>query len=455
MSRTNKNLGEELLTPAKKYLPTVAVLEGFPTLEAKKRFVESVNKNNNIQNINPNSFKIYKNLFYSCHISNQIKSYFIGLYTSLGHENKIDVFETILYCLDYDFKSLDFLMSKIYDITSCYDVSSLYGLDKFCYEILRAIKERIFSQSFDKNINYYEDSEYNREKAINHRKIFIKYFIENMNKLHCYYFVDLCIPPDANNIHYFTDFLGEYTIQMAKGSGDRAECISASKVVVSILMYLRSKKLRYNNNKTCLIFYKILFDSSALDSSCEILINWYFKNFTMDDIECIYRINPSIVIRSESLFVKINEATSYHIKAWLLSCIKRMLSTASNYEIAHIHSILTGIYNSITFQHTNLGIGSSMNNTILSNKEAKKEDSDSVGLSEYFEDDCIQEENSLEISDLSMSLSESEYLNISTNSEILNPTNSEKSKLEKAVDNNVDLKNSEMLNPINSEKSKL
>lgn len=316
----DKTKFNEILTPAKKYLPTVAVLEGFSSLESKRKFVETVNRNGHLQNNNPSSFKVFRNLFYRCDLSNSIKSNFIDIYNSQlynnVHENKYSsiehksiIYDIILYCNEYDVATLDFILGKMADVS----VIRSSGIDRNIREIFDVIYNRIAGKAPCADTP-------GAQPGIN--SDIVRYLVDHMHLYFVNLFVNYCIPPFVI-VPFFTQWLNEFYYSVtASRTGTVLDHIVLSKNAFSILKYLKNNSIKYNNSKIILLIYRDLhlhYHEQSLDA----LTNWYFVSFTSEEIELLYRINSSFVVTSESLVDRIRDVEPAHIKLWLLGNIER------------------------------------------------------------------------------------------------------------------------------------
>lgn len=288
----------ELLTPAKKYLPSVAVMEGFSSLESKRKFVETVNRNGHLQNNNPNSFRVFRNLFYNCQLAATIKTNFIEIYNNdskyISMEYRMVIYDILLYSRNYDIVTLDFLLTKIVDVVS----SGSYG------DILRIIYSRVSTGTTSLPLDV------------------CRYLIEHIHLFHVYQLVGSFVPFGALSAH-LVQWLTEYYYAAAASSlPNFADRIVQSKRAYYILRYLQSNSYRFENNRLILLIYRDLYSdySSIMD-----LISWYFEEFTADEIDLLYRINPSAVIDSAALLDKISVVEHEYLRVWLLHSLERRM----------------------------------------------------------------------------------------------------------------------------------
>ncbi|ELA42278.1 atypical/PIKK/TRRAP protein kinase [Vittaforma corneae ATCC 50505] len=293
----SRSLFNDLLSPAKKYLPAIAVLEGFSSEDARHKFVESVNKNGNFQSQNPNSFRIFRNLFHKCNVSTAIKTNFIEVYASQTKEHRSVILDIILNSLEYDLPSFDFLISKLIELPLLRN-DGLVGLTQQGIEIFNILSIRIFEQPM----------------AI--QESLIMYLIEHIHNDFVYQFVDLCIPIDNDIAHVLTNFLNDFL----NNNHSYREQLVFSKAAYNILRYLRRRKCRFNDNKAVLLVYR---DLHSIENEIESLVNWYFKNFSVEDIELLYRINTGFLITSESLLLKLIGVESLSTRNWMIDCFHK------------------------------------------------------------------------------------------------------------------------------------
>lgn len=325
----------DLLAPAKKYLPSIAVLEGFTNENARKKFVENVNRNGNFQTQNPNSFVIFRNLFHKCNVSTSIKSNFIEVYASQTKEHKCIILEIILNSLEYDISSFDFLISKLAELPILKN-DSLIGLSKEGIEIFNILSNRIL------------------EQPANLRDMIIMYLIEHIHIDFVYNFIDLCIPINNEIMLILTNFLNDFL----NNNHSYREQLVFSKAAYNILRYLRRRRCRFNDNKAVLLVYRDLYN---IENDIEGLVNWYFKNFTVEDIELLYRINNGFVIRSESIVYKMVGIENGSIKSRMISSIYKQCNNS------YLDSLDSGSNNNGSNSNGSNNNGSNINNANINN----------------------------------------------------------------------------------------
>lgn len=297
--RTEEVLFTELLTPVKKYLPPIAVLEGFNSLEARRKFVENVNRNGNFQIQNPNSLKVFRNLFFDCKINGSIKSSVIEFLNSSGSDHRAYLLEILLNCTEYDLPSFDFLITKLGEFPLL-DVSHILGLSHQAIHIFETLYYRI------------------NQQPDHIKEALLIYLIERMNNSFIYNFVEYCIPISTKISHILTNFLNDFL----SNTHSLRDQYTFSKSAYNILRYLKKKKCRFNDNKAVLIVYK---DLHGIELEIDDLVNWYFKNFSPEDIEVLFRINSCFLITSSSLVIKLASVESTSTRNWMLNCLKKHL----------------------------------------------------------------------------------------------------------------------------------
>lgn len=304
----------ELLAPAKKYLPTVAVLEGFPTLEARRRFVETVNRNGHLQNSNPNSFRVFRNLFYRCPISSSIKSNFIEAYAAQQPEHRAAIYDIILYSQEYDIVALDFIMTRLTDVVPL-PLHAVSCLNHPIREIFNTVRARIGGS-----------------------KELLRYLIDRMHVYHVSLFVEYAISSDIIG-GCFLAWLSEfYAGRLGSMSNNiLLDIATLSKNAFCILKYLKSKGIKCTNNRVVLLVYRDLF-MIRHDQSLDLLVNWYFAAFSQEEVDMLYRINGAFVVRSEALLRKIEEVDGYYLRLWLLSALR---SSGGAQPVAEKHHGMT------------------------------------------------------------------------------------------------------------------
>lgn len=302
--RKNESLFADILIPVKKYLPPIAVLEGFQSLEARKKFVENVNRNGNFQIQNPNSLKVFRNLFYDCKINNSIKSSVIDFYNTPGFEHKTTLLEILLNCLEYDLASFDFLITKLSEMPSL-NISHINGLSKETRLIYKTLWSRIELQS----------------NAI--KESLLLYLIERIHISFIYNFIDFCVPNTIEITNILTGILNDFL----NNNHTYREQQGMSKSAYNILRYLKKRNCKFNDNKAVLIAYRDLY---LIESEIDDLVNWYFKNFSPEDIEVLFRVNCCFLITSECLISKLVIVESTSTRNWMLSCLKKQLGCARN-----------------------------------------------------------------------------------------------------------------------------
>ncbi|KAM0680778.1 hypothetical protein GINT2_001051 [Glugoides intestinalis] len=295
--KSNNNLFNELLAPAKKYLPTIAVLEGFSSSEARRKFVENVNRNGNFQSQNPGSFRIFRNLFFNCCIASNIKTNFVEVYASQSPEHRATILEILLNCLEYDLPSFEFLITRLSEQPLAAN-DRLTGQSIQGQAILETLASRLYEQS----------------RGVRHGLLL--YLIEHMHNDFIYEFVDLCVQIENEITAILTNFLNDFL----NSNHPYREQLLLSKAAYNILRYLKKRKCRFNDNKAVLLVYRDLY---GVETEIEELVNWYFKNFTSEDIELLYRINNGFVITSESLLVKLITVESTSTRTWMLQCLRK------------------------------------------------------------------------------------------------------------------------------------
>lgn len=299
--RDEESLFAELLTPVKKYLPPIAVLEGFASLEARRKFVENVNRNGNFQIQNPNSLKVFRNLFYDCKINGSIKSSVIDFLNTSGLEHRTFLLEILLNCVEYDLPSFDFLITKLSELPLL-NVSHILGLSTEAIQIFETLWLRISSQP-------------------DHvREVLLVYLMERMNVSFIYNFVEYCVPINTQISNILTNLLNEFL----NTNHSVREQHAFSKSAYNILRYLKKKKCRFNDNKAVLIVYR---DLHGIELEIDDLVNWYFKNFNPEDIEVLFRINSCFLITSNFLITKLALVESTSTRNWMLNCLKKHLGT--------------------------------------------------------------------------------------------------------------------------------
>jgi len=317
------NIFNDVLVPTKKYIPCIAVLEGFSSLEAKRKFVENISKNPNFQAQNSGSFRVYRNLFNSCKITNSLKNNFIEVYSLQNADSKMLILEILIYCLEYDLPSFDFVMNRLNEHNNvlmkeirdqvdvfCFSSSvcnSTIGHNKKIVDLFVTIRNRILVQQHHIKENI------------------LCYCLEHMHVPVIYKFVDLCIPMTKVVSEYFTLFLNEHLKYSSQAfthsfAHNFKEQQQKSKAAYNILRYLKRKKCRFDDNKIVLLVYRDLCDT---EYEIEGLINWYFKSFTAEDIEFLYRMNNSFMVTSESIVYKMEQIESVQLKNWLIGCFYR------------------------------------------------------------------------------------------------------------------------------------
>lgn len=305
----DKALFSELLTPAKKYLPAIAVLEGFSSIEARRKFVENVNKNSNFHIQNPNSFRVFRNLFHSCRISSGIKANFVDAYGSQSSEYRMAILDILVNCLDYDIASFDFIMGKLNDLPLM-KADSLINLSPECVKIFKVLRRRVFSQP----------------QPV--REVILRYLMEHMHVPVVFHFVDVCVPISSEVSLMLTSFLNEY---LSSSHSYRDQQL-LSRAAYNILRYLKRRKCRFNDNKAVLLVYR---DLNGIEYGVGELVNWYFKNFSVEDIEVLYRLDNSFLVTSESLLSKIVMVEPGPIKTWMLGCFRRHLFSGPHAELSN------------------------------------------------------------------------------------------------------------------------
>lgn len=313
--KSSRAIFNDLLAPAKKYLPAIAVLEGFSSEDARRKFVENVNKNGNFQSQNPNSFRIFRNLFHKCNVSTAIKTNFIEVYASQTKEHRSIIIDIILNSLEYDLPSFDFLISKLIDLPLLKHDSPV-SLTRQGIEIFNVLSTRIF------------------EQPVGIQESLIMYLIEHIHSDFVYQFVDLCIPIGNDITHILTNFLNDFL----NNNHSYREQIVFSKAAYNILRYLRRRKCRFNDNKAVLLVYR---DLHNVEDDIESLVNWYFKNFTVEDIELLYRINTGFLITSESLLLKLIGVESLSTRSWMIECLRKQNKSLSNTKNTNVNDANT------------------------------------------------------------------------------------------------------------------
>lgn len=305
-SMAGNSLFNELLVPTKKYLPAVAVLEGFPTMEARRKFVESVNRNSNFHIQSSGSFWVFRNLFHSCRISSGIKASFIEAYPAQSPEYKMVILDILVNSLDYDMASFDFVMERLSDFPVVRaDIPS--GLSPECARIFKMLRQRMLSQ----------------QQPV--RESILRYLMEHMHLPVVFHFADMCIPITSEITLLLTSLLGEYLNSSHAYRGQQI----LSRAAYNALRYLKRKKCRFNDSKAVLLVYR---DLSGIEHGVDALVNWYFKNFSAEDIEVLYRLDSSFLITSESLLSKIVSSEPGPTKTWMLGCFRKHLSCAVGNE---------------------------------------------------------------------------------------------------------------------------
>ncbi|KAI5169997.1 hypothetical protein PAEPH01_1161 [Pancytospora epiphaga] len=319
MMQRNSRFGD-ILSPTKKYLPSVAVVEGFGTSEIKQKFVETVNRNGHLQSSNPNSFRVFRNLFYNFKVSQSIKSNFIECYNSQIYNNdtkyvsieyRIVLYDILLNSREYDLVTVDFLLTKICDVTAGQNF----------HRILSVISERLgISQNAVMNGSGCSSS------IIPQAEI-ARYLIEHIHQYYVYqlilYYVSPCFISS-----YFLKWLAEYYYAAAAASlPSFSDRVLQSKRAYRMLTYLQANDYKFENFRLVLLVYRDLYcDYPSVIS----LVNYCFGDLSPEEVDLLYRINPSAVITSPRLLEKMSVMDSEYIRSWLLHSLESRVMTTSN-----------------------------------------------------------------------------------------------------------------------------
>jgi len=166
----SRNVYDQLSILLKKYLPAVAIVEGFVTQEEKRKFIESVNRNWT-HNIKSGALDVMKSLYFGRGLPAPVRISLIEGYCS---PYKRMIYEIILYNSEYDVLELDFLLTRMAENVQ----------DDFTNDRIDVIKSYATDRSYMTGRNYTGSQNYTGNQN----------YGNNQN-----YAGNCRIPPTANN----------------------------------------------------------------------------------------------------------------------------------------------------------------------------------------------------------------------------------------------------------------
>lgn len=354
----------ELLLPAKKFLPSVAILEGFSSFSERRRFVETISNTNQQPSARQNSYRVFRNLLYGCAIPEGIKSNLFEAYNSQAADAvpiKHIIYDIILNSSEYDLNILDFLFSQIPEL---FEQSVFCETEKSLSAVYDLIASKVLVEDPERHVRFFEE-EHNRKlrkkkgeqphaeqggrtspqghSALFERQIdFIRYLVQNMHRFFVFRFVEYAA---TGFEFYFTAWLEGFYLDMSfysKGGDSHAQHTADGKSFQSdaaalmytlkytvansfvlfknacnILLYLKARGMHFPYNRLVLLVYKELVQTSY-SFVLQPLIGWYFPRLSADEIELLYKINPAYSCTSSSLIGQLRGIENKFLRVWLL-----------------------------------------------------------------------------------------------------------------------------------------
>lgn len=245
----NNNIDfEEFLKPIKRFLPSLAVIDGFVDLVAKEDFIETINKNEKISTENANSIEVFRNLLYNSNF--KLTSVFIEIFNQQTFYYKVLVYQLLSNLNEIDLTTMEFLI-----------------VNETCNELLILnIKKYLIRPEY---VNLFVD------------KIEHKIVRNCFKKYKNYINADDTIRIMINN----------KIVMVLNSSNNR-------KVCYYLLEYLMQSNIKFKNTKIVLESYiQVLYTIS----SCDKLINFYFSSLTDDEKAYVFQNNPYFMYKANPL----------------------------------------------------------------------------------------------------------------------------------------------------------
>ncbi|KAL6122104.1 hypothetical protein NUSPORA_00877 [Nucleospora cyclopteri] len=242
---------EEFLKPVKRFLPALAVIDGFIDLTSKEEFIESINKNEKVSTENANSIEIFRNLLYNSTF--RLCSVFIDIFPQQTFHYKTMIYELLLNLKFHDLPTLDFLIAnETFNTKNYIDIKKYLNNEQYLSLFFSKIDYLIVRESMRKNISY-------------------------IKKL------DL-----QNSVHAIL-------------VGVLAGCMENTVKSYYLLEYLMLNNVKYKNTQLIIqIYTDVMY---KIPQSVK-LFDFYFENLTDEQIEYVITLNPYVTVNSYEKVIK-------------------------------------------------------------------------------------------------------------------------------------------------------
>lgn len=172
----NNNIDfEEFLKPVKRFLPSLAVIDGFIDLCSKEDFIETINRNEKISTENPNSIEVFRNLLYNSKF--KLVDIFIELFNTQSYYYKLLIYQLLLNIKEYNPLTLEFLIiNEVFNEKKIIDLEKVFATKEYIDNFINLLIEKIEYPIVRNSLKYsktYINQHSDIKDKINNRVVYV------------------------------------------------------------------------------------------------------------------------------------------------------------------------------------------------------------------------------------------------------------------------------------------